>query len=164
MSQCIRKISCVALLLGASAMTHAQSGITAITFTDTAMSATGSWPIVPAPNYWSIAAILTDASHHPIGALSPQVTLNTASAASYPKGFRVTLGEKTPANAIVVVYRSSNPFTVGDTVEKAEYAGLCPTGCVTGDLIVPISGELLNSDFTAGASALPVKLQSYDVE
>jgi hypothetical protein len=153
-------IACCAI----SATAHAQPGITAISFTGTAMSSTGSWAIVPSPGYWSIGAILMDSTHTPIGFLSPQTTLNTASAASYPTGFKVTLGENTPADVIVVVYRSTTPFAAGDTVDKAEYSGLCPLGCVAGDLIVPISGDLLNTDFTAGASAMPVKLQDFSVD
>ena len=143
---------------------NAQPGVTAISFSGTSMSATGSWASVPSPNYWSIGAILMDSAHTPIGFLSPLTTLNTASAASYPTGFKVTLGANAPAGVIVVVYRSTTPFVAGDTVDKAEYAGLCPAGCVAGDLIVPISGELLNSDFTAGASAMPVKLQDFAVD
>jgi len=148
-----------------SAAANAQPGITAIAFTGTAMSASGSWAKVPSPGYWSIGAILVDGAHHPIGFLSPLTTLNTASAASYPTGFKVTLGASAPADTIVVVYRSTTPFVAGDTVEKAEYTGLCPpTGCVPGDLIVPITGELLNSDFAARGAAMPVKLQDFSVE
>lgn len=153
-------IGCIAVNTAA----HAQPGVTAISFTGTSMSATGSWASVPSPDYWNIGAILMDSAHTPIGFLSPLTTLNTASAASYPTGFRVTLGENTPAGVIVVVYRSTTPFAAGDIVDKAEYMGLCPTGCVAGDLIVPVSGELLNTDFTAGASAMPVKLQEFSVE
>ena len=150
--------------LAVSAAAHAQPGITAISFTGTSMSAAGSWAMVPSPNYWSIGAILMDSTHTPIGFLSPLTTLNTASAASYPTGFRVTLGQNAPAGVIVVVYRSKTPFVAGDTVDKAEYIGLCPAGCIAGDLIVPISGELLNTDFTSGASAMPVKLQDFAVD
>ena len=105
-----------------------------------------------------------DSAHNPIGFLSPLTTLNTASAASYPTGFKVTLGENAPAGVIVVVYRSTMPFVAGDTVDQAEYTGLCPAGCVAGDLIVPISGELLNTDFTPGGIAMPVKLQEFLVD
>jgi hypothetical protein len=143
---------------------HAQPGVTAISFSGTAMSASGSWASVPSPNFWSIGAILMDSTHNPIGFLSPLTTLNTASAASYPTGFKVTLGANAPAGVIVVVYRSTTPFVAGDTVDKGEYTGLCPAGCVAGDLIVPISGELLNTDFTPGASAMPVKLQDFSVD
>jgi hypothetical protein len=147
-----------------SAMASAQPGVTAISFTGTAMSGTGSWPIVASPAFWNIGAILLDSAHNPIGFLSPLTTLNTASAASYHTGFRVTLGAAAPAGAIVVVYRSTKSFVAGDPVDKAEYPGLCPTGCVAGDLIVPVTGELLNTDFTAGASAMPVTLRDFSVE
>ncbi len=143
----------------------AQPGITAITFKDTAMSPTGSWASIPTPGFWSIGAILMDSAHHPIGFLSPLTSLSTASAPSFPTRFSVTLGESAPADSIVVVYRSTTPFSAGDTVDKAEYTGLCaPTGCAPGDLTVPISGQLPNSDFTPGASALPVKLQEFSVD
>lgn len=164
----MKKLLCLAGLFACCAVsstTLAQPGVTAISFTGTAMSSTGSWAIVPSPGYWSIGAILVDHTHTPIGFLSPLTTLNTASAPSYPTGFKVTLGANAPADAIVVVYRSTTPFAAGDTVDKAEYAGLCaPVGCVAGDLFVPVSGDLLNSDFTGGASAMPVKLQDFSVD
>jgi hypothetical protein len=160
----VRHFALAASLIVSSAAAHAQPGITAISFTGTAMSATGSWASIPSPGFWNIGAILTDSAHHPIGSLSPLTTLNTAGAASYPTGFRVTLGDVTHADVIVVVYRSTTSFVAGDTVDKAEYTGLCPAGCVAGDLIVPVSGELLNSDFTPGASAMPVKLQDFSVD
>jgi hypothetical protein len=160
-----KKFCFLGLLLGAAATAHAQPGIIGISFTDTAMSATGSWPVVPSPNVWTIRAILTDASHKTIGTLSLVQTLNTASAASYPTGFRVRLGENAPAGAIVIVYRSPMLFDAGAPVDKAEYTGLCdPIGCVAGELIVPVTGQLLNSDFTSGSTAMPVRLQSYSVD
>jgi hypothetical protein len=161
----VRHIALAAGLIFASAAAHAQPGITAISFTGTAMSPTGSWASIPSPGFWNIGAILTDGAHHPIGSLSPLTTLNTAGAASYPSGFRVTLGQNAPADSIVVVYRSTSPFVAGDMVDKAEYGGLCePTGCVPGDLIVPVTGDLLNSDFTAGGTALPAELQDFSVD
>jgi hypothetical protein len=146
-----------------SAAVFAQPGITGVSFAGTAMSPTGSWASVPSPGYWSIGAILEDSGHHPIGFLSPLTTLNTASAPSFPTGFRVTLGENTLPGVIVVVYRSTTPFAAGDTVDKAEFTGLCPLGCVAGNLFVPLLGDLPNTDFTPGGLALPVKLQEFSV-
>jgi len=162
----VRHVALAAGLIVASAAVHAQPGITAISFTGNAMSSTGSWPVVPAPNSWYIGAILTDGAGQPIGKLSsPLINLNTASAASYPTGFRVTLGQIAPADAIVVVYRSTSPFVAGDTVERAKYSSLCePTGCVAGDLLVPVTGDLLNSDFIPDFTALPVTLQEFSVD
>jgi len=158
------KLAGLSVCLAFSAAANAQPGITAITFSGTAMSMSGSWAVVPSPDFWSIGAILMDSTHVPIGSLSPFTTLNTASAASYPTGFKVTLGQSTPPGVIVVVYRGKRPFVAGDTVDKAEYFGLCPTGCPAGELTVPMSGELLNSDFTGSATAMPVTLQEFTVD
>ncbi len=160
----LKKI-CFSVLLASSTFAHAAPGITDITFTGTGMSMSGSWAVVDAPAYWSIRAILMDGAHNTIGTLSPTITLNTASAASYPTGFQVTLGAIAPADAIVVVYRSKMPFGAGDTVDKAEYPGLCqPIGCSAGGLIVPVSGDLLNTAFVSDVSAMPVRLQEFSVE
>ena len=161
----LKKLTVSIALLASTVAAHAQPGITSITFTNTAMSATGSWPI---GHEWYIGAILTDGSGHSIGTLTPVpmlLNLNTGSAASYPTGFKVTLGAAAPADAIVNVYRSTTSFVAGDAVERAEYDGLCqPTGCVAGDLSVPVTGELLNSVFVSDNTALPVTLQSSYVD
>jgi hypothetical protein len=158
-----KKFITVFSLLTAAVTAHAQPGITSITFTDTAMSATGSWPI---GHEWYIGAILTDSAGHVIGSLTPTlINLNTGSAASYPIGFTVTLGAAAPADAIVNIYRSTGPFVAGDQVERAEFDGLCnPAGCPAGPLSLPMLGALPNPDFKPDNTAMPVTLQSYSVD
>ena len=72
-------------LLFASAAANAQSGITAITFTNSTVSATEGWPL---GHEWYIGAILTDGAGHAIGSLVTGINLNTTSAMSYPTGFK----------------------------------------------------------------------------
>ncbi len=158
------KLLMTAILFGTVATAHAQPGITAITFTGDSMAGGQGWPVVPAPGYWHIRAILVDSAHQPIGVMSPEVTLNTASASSFPTGFQVTLGQAAPAGASVLVYRKTAPIVDRGTTEQAEYDGLCTAGCVAGGLIVPVTGELLNSDFHDDHTALPVRLKDYSVD
>lgn len=158
---CFKKSVALISLLAATAA-HSGPGINDITFTGTAMSPTGSWPI---GHEWTIRAILTDSAGKAIGILSPSTNLNTAGGASFPIGFEVMLGADTPKDAIINVYRSTGPFKAGDAVERAEYDGLCmPSGCPLGPATVPASGALLNSDFKADNTALPVTLQSSYVD
>jgi hypothetical protein len=158
----IKKLLVTISLLATCIVAHAQSGITAITFTSSTVSASEGWE---QGNEWYIGAILVDSSGHTIGSLVTGINLNTTSLASYPTGFKVTLGAVAPADAIVYVYRSKRPFVAGDGVERAAYPGLCaPTGCVPGDLVVPVTGNLLDSDFFPDNTAMPVKLQSFSVD
>lgn len=155
-----KSVAIISLLAATAA--HAGPGINDITFTGTAMSPTGSWPI---GHEWTIRAILTDGTGKAIGFLSPSINLNTAGGASFPIGFKIMLGADAPKDAIINVYRSASPFNAGDPVERAEYDGICmPSGCPVGVVTVPATGSLLNSDFKADNTALPVRLQSISVD
>ncbi|HEX4479976.1 MAG TPA: hypothetical protein VH082_04155 [Rudaea sp.] len=157
-----KKLAATMSLLVACVSAHAQPGITAITFTNSTVSTTEGWPV---GNEWYIGAIMVDSTGHTIGSLITGINLNTASLSSYPTGFKVTLGAAAPADAIVYVYRSTIPIVAGESVERAAYTGLCaPTGCLMGDLIVPVTGDLLNSDFQVDNTAMPVKLESFSVD
>jgi hypothetical protein len=158
---CFKKpVALISLLAATSA--NAGPGINDITFTGTGMSPTGSWPI---GHEWTIRAILTDSTGKAIGFLSPSINLNTAGGASFPIGFEIMLGAGAPKDAIINVYRSTATFNAGDAVERAEYDGVCmPSGCASGLVTVPASSALLNSDFRADNTALPVTLQSISVD
>jgi hypothetical protein len=126
------------------------------------MSPTGSWPI---GHEWTIRAIITDGAGKAIGILSPSINLNTAGAASFPIGFEIMIGANAPKDAIINVYRSTSPFEAGASVERAEYDGVCmPSGCAAGVVTVPASSALLNTDFKADNTALPVRLQTFSVD
>lgn len=156
-----KKFAALVSLLAATAA-HAGPGINAITFTGTAMSMSGDWP---SGQVWHIRAILTDSGGHAIGGLSEEITLDTNPGASFPIGFKVLLGANAPADAIFNVYRETTPFAAGDSVQRAEYDGVCmPSGCSAGVVTVPASGSLLNPDFKLDNVALPVRLQSYSVD
>jgi hypothetical protein len=151
-------ITCALLALTA----HAHAGITTITIGGGTVISGENWP---QGDTWYVRAILVDSSSHPIGSLSSETTYSTASLGSVPTNVTVTLDADAPAGAIVLVYRSTNPIVAGDMVERAEYTGLCPLpGCVMGSLSVPISGQLLNSDFQPDNRAMPVKLQDFSVD
>jgi len=151
-------MTCALLALTA----HAHAGITTINIGGGTVVFGENWP---QGDTWHVRAILTDASLHPIGVLSEETTYSTASLGSVPTSVTVTLDAAAPADAIVLVYRSTSPIVPGDMVERAEYAGLCSgTGCAAGSLSVPVTGQSLNSDFQPDNRALPVKLQDFSVD
>jgi hypothetical protein len=151
-------MTCALLALTA----HAHAGITTINIGGGTVVFGENWP---QGDTWHVRAILTDSSLQPIGSLSTETTYSTASLGSVPTNVTVTLDAAAPAGAVVLVYRSINPIVAGDTVERAEYTGLCPLpGCAAGSLIVPATGQLLNSDFQPDNRALPVKLQDFSVD
>lgn len=160
----LKSAACLSLL-AVSLQVHA--GATKITFADTGHAAGEEWPMMA--GFWHVRAQLIDASLKPIGNLSEETTFNTASAPSFPTGVQVVLDAPAPANASLVVYRSSSPITEGSNVDQAIYANLCnPSGCAAGTVDVPAAGptqgELLNTDFRPNGTALPVKLQSFSID
>jgi hypothetical protein len=140
----------------------AYGGITAI--------AIGSSADVPGENWaansnWHLRAILVDNSGNSIGGLSPEIPFSVGSGGAVPSGITVTLDSTAPAGSTFLIYRSHAPIRTGDTLERAGYTNLCdPSGCLPGTGPVPMSGRWLNSDFMAGNTAMPVKLQDFSVD
>ena len=152
-------LATVALLLTAS--TQAAT-ITGLSIGGSIDAASENWE---AGHTWQVRVILADSSLNVISPLSAEVPFNTVAGAAAPTGFRITLGPGgAPTGANVVVYRSTAPFNAGDTVDLTIYTGLCPAGCNPGDLIVPVSGQLNNSDFRPNVTALPVRLEAFSVD
>ncbi len=113
-------------------------------------------------NTWHIRAILLDGTLQPVGALSRETKFDTTSAALAPEDVTVHLDSSASVGSVVRIYRSTASFNVGDSVQYADYSGLCP--CVSGDLFVTVSGRLPNGDFGNRGNAMPLKLQSYSVD
>jgi hypothetical protein len=111
---------------------------------------------------WHIRAILLDSTLQPIGALSSEAKFDTTAAPLAPEDVTVHLDSSASVGSIVRVYRSTAPFIVGDSVQYADYSGLCP--CVKGDLFLTVSGIVPNGDFSNRGNAMPVQLQSYTVD
>jgi hypothetical protein len=111
---------------------------------------------------WHVRAILLDSTLQPIGVLSSEAKFDTTAAPLAPESVTVHLDGSASTGSIVRVYRSTVPFSVGDSVQYADYSGLCP--CVKGDLLLTVSGVLPNGDFANRGNAMPVRLQSYTVD